>query len=172
MAGRQCQTVVQAGHDLVQRIVGRPDLRVLRILLQKVELLFGISAQETGTVAFLPLESLLADPKLAYHVVDLLQNPLIAGRRVGQSQSGQVMTGRMTLQLAFIRIPAGHRFRALRGKSGCRAEIIEHLIVVLCQQELHHTLLRLGVRSSFRQTHTVHRDIFQLLFRCGCFSGH
>ena len=122
--------VEQAGHDLVERVVGRPHALAL---LQPVEELLGKRGQITRVGA--RRQSLLDLGQLRDHRVGAGLEARVAGRRVHQGARGQEVTDTVSAQLDVGCFPAAER-RGRGGQPGVEAERVQEPVEVQAQQEL------------------------------------
>ena len=122
--------VEQAGHDLVERVVGRPHALAL---LQPVEELLGKRGQITRVGA--RRQSLLDLGQLRDHRVGAGLEARVAGRRVHQGARGQEVTDAVAAQLDVGCFPAAER-RGRGGQPGVEPERVQEPVEVQAQQEL------------------------------------
>lgn len=128
--------VEQAGHDLVEGVVRRPDRRIGDVLLQQVELLLAVAAEESPRIALALVQRLLAFGERLHHAADLGEDDLVSGAVVGQGERGEEVPGGVAAQVAFGAVPAGHRRGALHVQAGGLAEVVQHAALVDVAQEL------------------------------------
>ena len=121
--------VQQAGHDLVQRVVGRPD----RLAgFDAIDELFGEGGKVADACALLG-QRLLDLGQLRHDRVGPGLEPRVAGAGIHQRQRRQVMADAVSAQLDVRRLPAAQRLRR-RGQAGVDAEVVQQPIGIERQE--------------------------------------
>jgi hypothetical protein len=127
--------VEEAREDLVEGVVGRPDLRVAHVALEPVELLLREAHEVALVDAGDAREGALARGERGHEVGGLLADARVARGAVAAGERGEVVAGRVAPEQAPGRVPAHHLRGAERVQPRGRAEVVEHLVVVDRKEE-------------------------------------
>ena len=157
--------VEEAGHDLVQRVVGRPDALPG---LDAVDQLFREGRQVPG-VESLASERRLHLRQLRHHHVRAFLEPDVARARVHQRERRKVVADTVAAEFNIGRLPAAERCGGGR-QAGGDSEVVKEPALVQRQQVLLVPQHRLAERP-VEQAHVLQVEVLHLARHGRCHGG-